>query len=75
MEEISDEVIDVAGHMQKYAAHGALWLPQQVLDELPEKSGFRLITAQQVDGHTPYEWRADDLGDSAPRGASTPADH
>jgi class 3 adenylate cyclase len=75
MEEISDEVIDVAGHMQKYAAHGALWLPQQLLEELPDRTGFRVITAQQVDGHTPYEWRADDLGDSAPRGASTPADH
>jgi len=75
MEEISDEVIDVAGHMQKYAAHGALWLPQELLADLSDESGFRMITGQEVDGHVPYEWRADDLGDKAARGASTPADH
>lgn len=75
MEEISDEVIDVAGHMQKYAAHGALWLPQELVEELGDESGFRMISGQEVDGHIPYEWRADDLGDSAARGASTPADH
>ena len=75
MEEISDEVIDVAGHMQKYAAHGALWLSQEVLEQLGDKTGFRVISGQQVDGRIPYEWRADDLGDSAARGASTPADH
>jgi class 3 adenylate cyclase len=75
MEEISDEVIDVAGHMQKYAAHGALWLSSDVLTELVEKSAFREITVQKVDGHTAWEWRADDLGDTAPRGACTPTEH
>jgi hypothetical protein len=61
--------------MQKYAAHGALWLSSDVLTELVEKSAFREITVQKVDGHTAWEWRADDLGDTAPRGACTPTEH
>lgn len=73
MEEISDEVIDVAGHMQKYAAHGALWISKEMLGPETNPEGFRLVTDQQVDGHDALEWRADDLGDKAQRGASTPA--
>jgi len=73
MEDISDEVIDVAGHMQKYAAHGALWISQDMLGPQVNPEGFRVITDQQVDGHAVMEWRADDLGASAQRGASTPA--
>jgi len=57
MEDISDEVIDVAGHMQKYAAHGALWIAKEHLAELPDASGFQLVPEQLVDGRTPYEWR------------------
>jgi tRNA A-37 threonylcarbamoyl transferase component Bud32/class 3 adenylate cyclase len=76
MEEISDEVIDVAGHMQKYAAHGSLWISRGVMMELPgDHSGWRAISDQKVDGHDVFEWRADGAGASAPRGASTPADH
>jgi len=76
MEEISDETIDVAGHMQKYAAHGALWLSRTVMMELPgDHAGWRTISDQKVDGHDVFEWRADAAGASAPRGASTPADH
>lgn len=73
MEEISDEVIDVAGHMQKYAAHGALWLSRGVMMELPgDHPGWRAIPDQKVDGHDVFEWRADGAGANAPRGASTP---
>jgi class 3 adenylate cyclase len=75
MEEISDEVIDVAGHMQKYAAHGALWLSRTTMMELGDQSGWRSIADQKVDGHEVFEWRGDGAGASAPRGASTPADH
>ena len=57
MEEISDEVIDVAGHMQKYAAPDSLWLPREVLNQLADPAGFRPVAGQQVDGHTPCEWR------------------
>jgi class 3 adenylate cyclase len=75
MEEISDEVIDVAGHMQKYAAHGALWLSRSVMMEMSDQKGWRAIPDQKVDGHDVFEWRGDSMGASAPRGASTPADH
>ena len=75
MEEISDEVIDVAGHMQKYAAHGSLWLSRGVMMEITDHQGWRAIPDQKVDGHDVFEWRGDGQGASAPRGASTPADH
>ncbi len=58
MEEVSDEVIDVAGHMQKYAAHGALWLPTALLSEMPGDTSFKELPEQKVDGHPVSEWRA-----------------
>jgi class 3 adenylate cyclase len=57
MEEISDQVIDVAGHMQKYAAHGAIWLSKEIWEEVERPVGFSAVRAQEVDGFTPYEWR------------------
>ena len=56
VEQITDFVIDLAGHMQKYAAPNALWLAKEVLDILPEKNGFRLVATQEVDGRATYEW-------------------
>jgi serine/threonine protein kinase/class 3 adenylate cyclase len=73
MEEISDEAIDVAGHMQKYAAHGALWISRALMMELGDQTGWRAITDQKVDGLDCFEWRADNLGAEAARGASTPS--
>ncbi len=57
MEEVSDEVIDVAGHMQKYAAHGALWLSSDLLPQLPDGSGFHAMGEEKVDGRPVTEWR------------------
>jgi class 3 adenylate cyclase len=57
MEEISDEVIDVAGHMQKYATHQTLWLAKEVLSELQNAEGFAPVPDKLVDGRTPFEWR------------------
>jgi class 3 adenylate cyclase len=57
MEEISDEVIDVAGHMQKYATHQTLWLAKEVLAELTTADGFVQVPDKLVDGRTPFEWR------------------
>jgi class 3 adenylate cyclase len=57
MEDISDENIDVAGHMQKYAAPNTLWLGKEVLSELESSAGFEQITTQMVDGRVPYEWK------------------
>ena len=73
MEDISDEVIDVAGHMQKYAAHGALWIAKDMLGPEANFEGFHEITDQQVDGHTVMEWRPVGAMETAERGASTPA--
>jgi hypothetical protein len=56
MEEVTDFVIDVAGHMQKYARPNALWLSKELLERLSDQSGFRLVTTQTVDGREAYEW-------------------
>jgi len=72
MEDISDEVIDVAGHMQKYAAHGALWIAKEMLGPEANFEGFREI-ADKVDGHVVMEWRPAESGERLQQGASTPA--
>ena len=56
VDQVTDFVIDLAGHMQKYAAPNALWLAKEVLDDLKEKNGFKLVTTQEVDGRATYEW-------------------
>ena len=56
MEEISDEAIDIAGHMQKDAAPGALWIAQGIVGQLPDQAGF-VTTARRVDGLEVQEWR------------------
>ena len=58
MEEVSDEVVDCAGHMQKYAAPGTVWVSALVHDELKDHSGFKSIETK-VDGHRVFEWRAE----------------
>jgi len=56
VDQVTDFVIDLAGHMQKYAAPNALWLAKEVLEELQEKNGFKLVSTQEVDGRVTYEW-------------------
>ncbi len=68
MEEISDEAIDVAGHMQKYAAPGALWISRDMLGPEMDPTGFNAI-GQQVDGRDVLEWRADANGSATSAGA------
>lgn len=58
MEEVTDETIDVAGHMQKYAAQGALWLPTNLLAHLPDSTDFQTLEDQKVDGRPVSEWQA-----------------
>ncbi len=41
MEEVSDEAVDCAGHMQKYAAPGTVWIASFVYDELKDHTGFK----------------------------------
>lgn len=59
LEEVSDEVIDVAGHMQKYANQDSLWISREVLHELEDadKDGFFQVD-RDVDNRITYEWRA-----------------
>jgi serine/threonine protein kinase/class 3 adenylate cyclase len=64
MEEVSDEAVDCAGHMQKYAAPGTVWISALVHDELKDHSGFRSIETK-VDGHRVFEWRAEAKQDAA----------
>ncbi|MBI1956342.1 MAG: protein kinase, partial [Acidobacteria bacterium] len=56
LEEISDEVIDVAGHLQKYADPDTLWISAEAYNQLVDRSGFA-PTDRQVDNHDVYVWR------------------
>ena len=61
MEEISDQIIDIAGHMQKYANPGSLWMVEDLCGELPDASGFS-STGRKVDGFNATEWRSASSG-------------
>ena len=71
MEDISDEVIDVAGHMQKYATHGALWISREMLGPEANFEGFHAVD-QEVDGKEVMEWRPAVSAETAQR-ISAPA--
>jgi class 3 adenylate cyclase len=57
MEEMSDRVIDVAGHMQKYAAADTIFLSKQVVNLLAHlpREGFSPANTN-VDGFEAYKW-------------------
>ena len=56
LEEISDEAIDLAGHLQKEADPDTLWVSSEVYARLQDRSGLiRLDT--QVDQHDVFAWR------------------
>jgi class 3 adenylate cyclase len=55
MVEVSDFTIDVAGHLQKYAAQDRLWVSKEAVDTLSDTNGFSAIE-KQVDNHTVFEW-------------------
>src|SRR5688572_27739283 len=57
MEEMSDRVIDVAGHMQKYAAADTIFVARDVLERATESEAFR-PTEQKVDGFDVFLWKA-----------------
>ena len=56
LEEISDEVIDVAGHMQKYADPDTVWISEEAYNQLVERNGFERLD-RQVDNHEVFVWR------------------
>ena len=57
LEEMSDRVIDVAGHMQKYAAPDSIFIARDVLEKSTAHGGFRPGNAT-VDGYEVYVWKA-----------------
>ncbi len=56
MQEISDFVIDVAGHLQKYGSEDTVWASREVLERLDDNTGFQPVE-RQVDNHSVFEWR------------------
>ncbi len=56
LEEVSDEVIDVAGHLQKSAEVDSVWVSAQVFQRLADRSGFTRLNTQ-VDNHDVFAWR------------------
>jgi class 3 adenylate cyclase len=55
LEQFSDRVIDTAGHMQKYAAPGTLWISASLIEPLAEKAEFTKVD-QLVDGVEVAQW-------------------
>jgi len=55
MEQMSDHVIDVAGHMQKYALPNTVALAKGVLGQLQRREGFK-STGKEVDGFEVFHW-------------------
>ena len=56
LEEISDRVIDIAGHMQKHSPPNAVCVARLAIEPLVERSGFE-PSGRIVDGYEVYEWR------------------
>jgi len=56
LEEMSDRVIDVAGHMQKQAAPNSICIAKPAIEPLQDRSGFFPISNKVVDGYEIYVW-------------------
>ena len=55
MEEMSDRVIDVAGHMQKYGSVNCICAPTELVEPLAKDFGFK-PAGRVVDGFPVSEW-------------------
>ena len=56
LEEVSDRVIDIAGHMQKHALPNTVAVAKPTIEPLNERIGFE-PSGRTVDGYEVYEWR------------------
>jgi class 3 adenylate cyclase len=56
LEEISDRVIDIAGHMQKHAKPNTVCVAKPTIEPLNERNGFE-PAGRVVDGYEVYEWK------------------
>lgn len=55
MEEMSDRVIDIAGHLQKQAPMNTVCVAKPAIEPLNDRMGFR-ASGQIVDGYEVYVW-------------------
>jgi class 3 adenylate cyclase len=56
MAEMSDRVIDIAGHMQKYAEGNSIFMSRSAVFVLLDRSGFKAVDTE-VDGHEAFVWK------------------
>ena len=56
LEEISDRVIDIAGHMQKNAQPNSVSVAKPAIEPLNDRIGFE-PSGRVVDGYEVYEWK------------------
>lgn len=56
LEEVSDRVIDIAGHMQKHARPNTVCVAKPSIEPLHNTLGFQ-PTDRVVDGYEVYEWK------------------
>ena len=56
LEEVSDRVIDIAGHMQKNARPDTVCVAKPAIEPLNERNGFE-PAGRMVDGYEVYEWK------------------
>lgn len=61
LEEMSDRVIDIAGHMQKYAAPNSVSVARKVIEPMRDTAGFE-STAEIVDGYEVSRWKPAERG-------------
>ncbi|HDH50663.1 MAG TPA: hypothetical protein ENH04_04575 [Nitrospirae bacterium] len=55
LEEISDRVIDIAGHMQKYAPPNNIYISKPAFEPMQDSEGF-VPASKIVDGCEVYVW-------------------
>ena len=61
LEEVSDRVIDIAGHMQKHAEPMTVSVAKTVVEPLTDREGFQ-ETPKIVDGYQVYAWSGEGHG-------------
>lgn len=65
LEQISDRVIDVAGHMQKHAEPNTIYIAKQIVKPVDVMVGFNKTDAE-IDGFSAYKWEEKSTGTATP---------
>ena len=61
LEDVSDRVIDIAGHMQKHAEPMTVSVAKTVVEPMTDRAGFQ-ETPKIVDGYQVYAWSSEGHG-------------